>query len=375
MIPCQRALFDIPDDIAYLNCAYMSPIPIATRDAGRGGVNAKVQPWRIHGADFFTDSERARGLFAQLIGATADDIAIVPAVSYGIAQAAENLPLRPGGRVLVLADQFPSNLYPWRDLAERCAGEVVTVPRPADDDWTAAILALLDERVQIVALPNCHWTDGGLIDLIRIGERARAVGAALVLDLTQSLGAMPFDVGAVRPDFMVCACYKWLLGPYSLGFLYVAPKHQGGRPIELGPWSRLHSEQGGRRLDYIEEWQAGARRYDMGERSNFTLLPMAIASLQQLLAWQPTEIAATLAANSAKIAHRAASMGLGSARLRAGHFIGLRFPKGAPDGLAEKLAREKIYVSLRGASLRVTPHLYNRPAEIDRLFDVLGAVV
>jgi selenocysteine lyase/cysteine desulfurase len=375
MIPCQRHLFDIPDDVAYLNCAYMSPIPLATRDAGRRGVKAKVQPWTLEGDAFFTDCERGRALFAQLIGASADDIAIVPAVSYGMAQAAENLSLKPGGRVLVLADQFPSNLYPWRALAERSSGEVVTVPRPADDDWTAAILAAIDERVGIVALPNCHWTDGGLLDLVRVGERVRAVGAALVLDLTQSLGALPFDVGAVRPDFMVCACYKWLLGPYSVGFLYVAPKHQGGRPIELGPWSRLHAEDGARRLDYIEDWQSGARRYDMGERSNFTLLPMAIASLEQLIAWQPAVIARTLAAGTTDIAKRAATLGLGSARLRAGHFIGLRFPKGTPTGLAERLAKEKIYVSLRGPSLRVTPHLYNRPDEIDRLFAVLGAMI
>jgi len=375
MIACQRHLFDIPEDVAYLNCAYMSPILLSVRDAGQRGIDAKARPWTITNNDFFADSERARGLFARLIGATADDIAIVPAASYGIAVAAENLPLRAGGRVLVLADQFPSNLYPWRELATRGGGEVLTVARPADDDWTAAILAALDERVQIVALPNCHWTDGGLIDLVRIGERARAVGAALVLDLTQSLGALPFDVGRVQPDFMVCATYKWLLGPYSLGFLYAAPKRQGGRPIEQGPWSRLHAEVSTRRLDYIEDWQAGAPRYDMGERSNFTLLPMAIAALEQLLAWQVDKIAATLGAGTAEIARRAADIGLGSARQRAGHFIGLRFPKGAPEGLAERLARERIYTSLRGSSLRVTPHLYNRPAEIDRLFEVLGAML
>jgi len=375
MIPCQRHLFDIPENIAYLNCAYMSPILLSVRDAGRRGIAAKAQPWTITNNDFFADSERARGLFAQLIGATADDIAIVPAASYGISTAAANLPLRPGGRVLVLADQFPSNLYPWRDLAERGGGKVLTVARPADDDWTAAILALIDERVQIVALPNCHWTDGGLIDLVRIGERARAVGAALVLDLTQSLGALPFDVGRVQPDFMVCATYKWLLGPYSLGFLYVAPKRQGGRPLEQGPWSRLHAEVSTRRLEYIEAWEAGARRYDMGERSNFTLMPMAIAALEQLLEWQVERIAATLSAGTDAIARRAADLGLGSARLRAGHFIGLRFPRGAPDGLAERLAQERIYVSLRGSSLRVTPHLYNRPAEIERLFAVLETVL
>lgn len=375
MLACQRHLFDIPEDVAYLNCAYMSPLPLASREAGRRGVTAKARPWTIPGSGFFDDSEVARGLFARLIGATPDDVAIVPAASYGLAVAAENLTLRPGGQVLVLADQFPSNLYPWRALAERCGGAVTTVPRPADDDWTAAILALLDERVQVVALPHCHWIDGGLIDLARVSERARAVGAALVLDVTQSLGAMSLDLARVQPDFMVAACYKWLLGPYSIGFLYVAPKRQGGRPIEQGAWSRLHAEDSRRRLDYIEAWQPGARRFDMGERSNFTLLPMAIASLDQLLAWGVENISATLTAMTGGIATQAAALGLSTAKQRAGHFVGLRFPGAAPDGLAEKLAAERIFTSLRGASLRVTPHLYNRPAEIDRLFGVLKGLV
>src|SRR5262249_32565146 len=154
-------------------------------------------------------------------------------------------------------------------------GELVTVPRPADDDWTTAILARLGARTAIVALPHCHWTDGGLIDLERIGVAARGVGAALVLDLTQSLGALPFDIRRVDPDFMVAATYKWLLGPYSLGFLYVAPRRHGGQPLEQGYLNRRDAEVTARRLDYIEEFQPGARRYDMGEKSNFVLLPMA----------------------------------------------------------------------------------------------------
>ena len=228
MIPCQRHLFDLPDDVAYLNCAYMSPLLKEAVAAGVAGIARKAQPWRISADDFFADSERARGLFAQLLGASADDVALTPAASYGIAVAAANLPLGEGQRILMLAEQFPSNVYSWRELARRNGGEIVTIARPPDGDWSPAILARLDERVAITALPHCHWTDGGLIDLVSIASRCREVGSALVIDATQSLGALPFDLAAVRPDFLACAGYKWLLGPYSIGYLYVAPRWRDG---------------------------------------------------------------------------------------------------------------------------------------------------
>jgi selenocysteine lyase/cysteine desulfurase len=377
MIPCQRHLFDLPGDVAYLNCAYMSPLLRRAAEVGAAALARKCRPWTISSDDFFADSERARKLFAALLGATADDVAIVPAASYGLALAAANLPLAPGLRILVLAEQFPSNLYTWRELAQRAGGAVVTVERPADGDWTGAVLAGLDERVAIAALPHCHWTDGGLLDLVAIGRRCRAVGSALVLDLTQSLGALPLDLAAVDPDFLVCAGYKWLLGPYSLGYLYVAPRHHGGRALEQNWIARQGSEDFASLSLYSERYQPGARRFDVGERSNFALLPVSIVALEQLLAWRVAAIAATLAARTQAIAERAAGLGLRATapERRAGHFLGLRFPQGVPPGLPEHLAEERVYVSLRGDSLRVTPHLYNHQQDLDRLFEVLQAVL
>ena len=171
--------------------------------------------------------------------------------------------------------------------------------------------------------------------------------------------------------------YKWLLGPYSLGYLYVAPEHQDGRPLEQNWIAREASEDFARLIDYRERYQPGARRFDMGERSNFALLPVSIVGLEQLLAWGVPAIAETLAARTAAIAARAAALGLSSTPedRRAGHYLGLGFPRGLPAGLPERLARERVYVSLRGASLRVTPHLYNHEADLDRLFTVLQTVV
>ncbi len=233
LLPSQRHLFDLPDGLTWLNCAYMSPQTRAVSEVGREAVLRKAQPWRVKPEDFFTESEALRRLFATLVGAEdAEGVALVPSASYGMAVAAANLPVRVGQRLLVLAEEFPSNVYPWRDLAERSGGQMVTVRRPEDGDWTRVVLGEMDERTALVAVPHCHWTDGSLVDLVRVGERARELGAALAVDATQSLGALPLDVAEVRPDFLVAAGYKWLMGPYSLGYLYVAPRWRTGRPLE-----------------------------------------------------------------------------------------------------------------------------------------------
>lgn len=377
MIPCQRHLFDIPDDVAYLNCAYMSPLLKTVTEAGVQALARKATPWKVTSDDFFTESEEARRLAAKLINATVDDIAIVPAVSYGLAVAAANLPLKPGETILILAEQFPSNVYTWREMAKACGAEVVTVDRPANGDWTGAILEKLDEQVAITALPHCHWTDGGIIDLVRIGEHCRAKGSALVLDITQSIGALPFDIQAIRPDIVAIGGYKWMMGPYSLGYLYVAPAHQDGKPLEQNWISRAGSENFARLIDYQDGYQPGARRFDVGERSNFALMPASIAAMSQLLDWGVQAIAETLAVKTGEIAERARTIGLApmAAHARAGHFLGVRFPNGIPPGLPERLADNQVYVSLRGDSLRVTPHLYNNDADVDRLFSVLESLL
>jgi selenocysteine lyase/cysteine desulfurase len=375
-IPSQRHLFDIPDDVAYFNCAYMSPLPLASLAAGRRAAARKAQPWTITPPDFFAEPEVARGLFAELLGqpATREDIAIVPAASYGMAVACRNVPLQAGQRVLLLDEEFPSTIYGWRVRAAEAGAEAVLLPRPADDDWTRVVLEAIDARTAVAALPACHWTDGGLLDLAGIGARLRDVGAALVVDATQSLGAMPLDLASVRPDFLVAATYKWLLGPYTLGFLYVAPKWHDGYPIEHNWITREGSEDFTSLVQFRDRFQQGARRYDMGEVSNFGSLPAAIESLRQLLTWGVPEIYRTLGVGTATIAARAADLGLTSVpgELRAGHYLGIRFGAAVPTGLPARLAEAKVYVSVRGNALRVTPHLWNSAQDVERLLTLLA---
>ncbi len=373
MIPNQKHLFNIPEDITYLNCAYLSPQLRSVTAAGHKGVSSKENPWLLTPPDFFTLTEQTRSLFAELIEARTDDIAFIPAVSYGVAVAAINVKVEKNQVVVVLEDQFPSNVYPWRELAKEKGAELKTVARPEDDDWTETLLNHIDENTAVVAVANCHWTDGSIIDLVKLGLRCREIKAALVIDATQSLGALPFSVSEVQPDFVIAASYKWLLGPYSLGYMYVKPDYHDGVPLEHNWINRKHSENFAGLVNYRDDFQTGARRFDVGERSNFALMPMAFAALKQIWDWQVPEIASKLSTMTAEIAHRATALGLNVAppHLRAGHLLGIRFPEGVPADLVEQLSHNQIYVSVRGNSIRISPHLYNTEHDIDKLFKTL----
>ena len=371
----QRRLFEIPGDISYLNCAYMSPQLRSAREAGERAVGRKSRPWEIAPPDFFGDAEESRALFARLVGGEPDGVALVPSVSYGIAVAAANVPVREGQRILILEDQFPSNVYAWRELAKRSGAKLVTVPRPADHDWTSAVLEQLDANTAVAALPNCHWTDGSLLDLRRVSERAREAGAALVVDAIQSLGAHPFDVREVRPDFLIASAYKWLLGPYGVGFMYAGEGWREGEPIEHNWINRRGSEDFSGLVSYEEAFQPGARRYDVGERANFALLPVANEALRQILEWGVENVRETIGGLTDLIEGEARERGIEAVpkEARARHMIGLKLGTAAPQDLAARLAAQGVYVSVRGESVRVSPHLYNTERDVERLFAALAA--
>ena len=376
MIPCQRELFDLPEDVTYLNCAYTSPLLKTAQEAGRAAIQAKANPWTLTSGDFFSSAETARELFARLVDSNSDDVALVPAVSYGIALAARNLPVERNQTIVVLQDQFPSNVYAWTRLAHEKNALVKTVHRPPDNDWTPAVLEAIDSDTAIVAAQNCHWTDGSLVDLEKIGEKCRTMKAALVVDGIQSIGAMPFSIDNIQPDFLIAASHKWLLGAYSFGFCYVAPKWQSGVPLEENWFNREGSEDFARLVDYRESYQPGARRYDQGEASSFILAPIAAAGIRQILDWGVENISETLRAKTDEIADRAQRMGLSVApsHTRAPHMIGVSKPGGFNKDLPRLLAQDNVYVSVRGESVRISPHLFTTDVDIDRLFTVLEKV-
>lgn len=374
ILPCQRALFAMPRNIHYFNCAYMGPLPLCASAAVAAGAALKANPWTYRPADFFAHIEAYRSRAARLMGSLVDDIALVPSASYALAIAAKNLSLVRGQNIVVLGEQFPSNYYVWTAKAAAAGADVRVAWRDDDDDWTAAVLASIDADTAIVAVPHCHWADGRLVDLVRVGAACRAAGAALVLDLTQSLGALRFDLAAVQPDFAVAAGYKWQLSPYGTGMLYVAPRWQEGEPIEQNWLNRAGSEDFARLIDYTEAYQPGARRFDFGECANPPLLMGACAALDLIDKWGVANIADTLQVRTDAIAAAATALGLTAAPAdkRAPHFLALSFGDAVPDGLLDRLAAAQVFASVRGTSLRVTPHLYNDEGDVAVLIGALG---
>jgi selenocysteine lyase/cysteine desulfurase len=370
----RRALFEIPEGVTYLNCANMAPQLRSITAMGIDAVRAKATPWATPFSQWFSQPEELRGLAAQVIGADADGVALVPSVSYGIATAAANLPIAAGQSIVILDREFPSNVYAWRDLAKKKNGRVVTVVREPGENWTGALLRAIDETAAIVSIPQCHWTDGSKVDLEVVGERAREAGAALVIDASQSLGASVLDLERVKPDFLTAVGYKWLLGPYGLSYLYVAPKwRETGVPLEQSWMTRAGSEDFSSLVDYSEEYRAGARRFDMGEFSQFVLVPMAIAGLRQILDWGVQRIEAEISPLTEQIAKMAAESNYSvlPAADRSRHLIGVRFSGGISARLPNALQEAGVYVSIRGDSIRIAPHLYNEPKDIDLLLEVL----
>lgn len=382
-LSCQRDAFQLPRDAHYLNCAYMGPLPTAAEEAGIAAIALKRLPTRIVPPDAFWETDELRARFARLINV--DDpgrIAIQPGVSYGVATAARNLPLGPGENVVITHEQFPGNYYSWERLASENGAElrVASPPEGADRGrlWNDRLLESIDARTRIVAVPNVHWTDGTLFDLVEVGRRCRDVGAALVIDATQSVGALPFDTEAVQPDVLICATYKWLLGPYSFSFAYFGPRFDDGVPLEETWIARKGSHDFQHLVDYQDSYVPGAVRYDVAERSNFFLAPIADASLKLLLEWQPARIQEYCRTLTQDFLTEMGTLGYSveDEAWRGAHLFGLRMPDTVDLGaLSGALAERNVSASLRGTALRLAPNVYNDETDIDVLAEVLRQAV
>jgi selenocysteine lyase/cysteine desulfurase len=370
----RQALFEIAEGVTYLNCANMSPQLRTVTEAGLEAVRGKASPWTVRAEDWFAPTERLRTLFARIINGDPEGVAIVPSVSYGIALAAANVRVARGQSIVLLDEEFPSNVHAWYELARRGDAVVRTVTRPSRGAWTEPLLEAIDSTTAVVSVPNCHWTDGRFVNLDRVAAAARHAGAALVIDGSQSVGAYPLDVAAIQPDFVVTVGYKWLLGPYGLAYLYAASRWRtSGVPLEHSWLTRAGAEDFSRLSDYSASYRAGARRFDMGEFPQFVLTAMAIAALQQVLAWdvkwiQDTISTLTSRAENGAVQARAIPVA-GSDRV--GHLIGIRPRAGVRGDLVSALAAANVYVSIRGDAIRVAPHVFNTEGDIDRLVDIL----
>ena len=372
-----RADFDIPRDICYLNAAYMTPQPRDVVTATMRGATLRSQPWHITPPGFFHDVEALRDTFARQVGCSSDNIAIVPSAGYGVSCAAANMSLKKGGIVLAMHEQFPSNYYAWRRQALAAGAEFHVVTKEAGQSWADALLDAirdLGDRIEIATLEGHHWASAEFVDLEVVIPALRDVGARVVLDLTQTIGGCPIDIGRLAPDFMATAGYKWQFCPYGVAFLYVDDRYLDGVPIEE-PWmSRAGAEDFSRLADFTDAYQPGARRFDVSEKSSFSNIAGALAALQKLENWGIANISESLATTNARIADILTSHGFETmaAEDRAPHFQGARLPATDPRKLAEQLVENNVFASVRGDYLRVAPHVYTDQTDLLRLDEVLG---
>lgn len=378
MLTCKRSQFSIPPKVTYLNCGYMSPLPKDSEKAALKSLRRKRNPASITQADFFSESNELRNEFARLIHLSDPQrVAIIPSVSYGLSTVAHNLKVGKGDRIIVAAEQFPSNYYPWQRLAQEKSAEVITVAAPPDAEgrgkkWNERILNAIDHSTKAVAIGNIHWVDGTLFNLKEIRKRTRDVGALLIIDGTQSVGALPFDVSVLQPDALVCAGYKWLLGSYSLGLAYYGEYFDDGKPIEESWMNRMNSEDF-TRLDYQSEYQPGVLRYEVGEHSNFILVSMLLRSLKLINRWKPENIHEYCRHITGPAIDRLREHGywIESEGDRSSHLFGVRFNHRDPEKLKKLLLEHKVYVSFRGNAIRVSSHVFNDEKDLAKLVGVL----
>jgi selenocysteine lyase/cysteine desulfurase len=375
VLSSQRHLFDIPPDIAYFNCAYNAPQLNESRKRLAAGIAVKDHPWEIMPADYFNDAETVRSLAAAVFGGDSDGYAVIPAASYGLSAAARAIEpqLRRNDRILLIAEEFPSNVLPWKRIAEERGLEIVTVPTPANGDWTRAILERLDSSIRVASLSPCHWTNGAYIDLVAIRQACNATGSILVVDATQALGAMPFPIEQIQPDFMTAAGYKWLLCPYGFGLMYVAERWRNARPLEESWQARENAEDFTSLVRYSDHYMAGARRFDVGEKCRSTIMPGAIAALEQIGSWSVEAVAASLSAINEKITVHLERLGFGlpPAAQRCPHMFGATIPEGYKGNLVAELRQRKIFISQRGSAVRFAPHLFITDDDIARLLEAM----
>ena len=375
---CQKTKFILSKKVTYLNCAYMSPMLKKVEKAGVKGIKQKRKPYHITPIDFFKTSDLVKKRFSSIIDCKNHNrIAIIPSASYGLANVVNNISIKEKDEIILLDEQFPSNVYPWLNLKERSKAKLVFIKRPdtlidSGKKWNEEILAAITNKTKVVAIGNIHWACGTLVDLIAIRKKTAEVGALLIIDGTQSIGALPLSIEKIQPDALICAGYKWLMGPYSIGVAYYGNYFDKGIPIEDNWINRRGSENFSGLINYSDKYGELASRYNVGEQSNFILLPMLLAGLNQIESWGVKNIqdyCKNLISEEIKKVNQK-KYWIEKENYRANHLFGIKQLDNKIN-LIEKLKSKKISVSIRGDKIRVSPHVYNDKREIKKLFECL----
>jgi selenocysteine lyase/cysteine desulfurase len=381
-ILCQKHLFSFDPEVSYLNNAYRGPLLKSQEEAALQELIQARNPQSIHPRDFFERVDRVKMLFARLVTCQKDQVAIVPSTSYGFAIALNNLEAGDKKKAIVVKDEFPSGFFSIERWAKENQGKIQIVsPNSVSDNlgqsWNDNLLDAIDQNTAVVLISSVHWMTGVKFDLKAIGEKCRQMGAMFIVDGTQSVGVQPIDVLDCQIDVLVCATYKWLLGPYSLGLAYFGPKLNHGKPLEESWMNRTNSRDFGGLTNYQNEFLPQANRYDVGEVSHFVLMPMMEKSLEQILEWDPHRIQTYVEKLKSELKSFQLENGLSleMGPYAANHLISLPLKKGAsPSVVKDLLEKSQVYVSVRGEFLRVSLNVFNDQKDLQKLMSALREV-
>jgi selenocysteine lyase/cysteine desulfurase len=377
---CQKHLFRLPEGIHYLNCAYMSPLLKAVEERGIEGIQLKRNPVAIKPVDFFTGAVGVRQKFARMVQCEPVQVAVMPSVSYGMNSVIRNIPCQKGQHALTLSEEFPSCYYTAKRWCMEHETKLRVVARKDDipqrgRDWNERIIESITRDTAFIVMASVHWMNGTKFDLERIGERCREVGAKLIVDGSQSVGALPINVKKAKVDALICAGYKWLMGPYSSALSYIHEDFNDGIPLEESWMTRPNAEHFDRLTDYVEDYKPGAVRYDVGQSSNFIFLPMLDEALGQLLNWGVDKIQDYARILGIPLIDFFLERGspVDDQAHRAHHLMGLQLPEGTKgEALMNELQSRNVYVSLRGNNIRISINVFNNEEDVGELISALA---
>lgn len=364
----------------YLNLAGMAPMPKVSLKAVQAALEAKKFP-HLHDdtSVFFELPNRLRANLAKLIGAQPEEIALTTGASTGTMAVAYGLDWKPGDEVLTSKAEFPLQYTTWKPMEER-EGISVKIVSPREKFLTADdLIAALTPRTRVVSISHVRFDDGSMLDVPRLSEACHKQGTLLLLDVSQSCGAVPMDVRKLGADFLVCAGYKWLLGAFGTGFFWV--KHELISRLRAAPfyWMAVAGSDNFAKLDFANPKPAdSAKRWDTPEWAshfNFNLAALD-AGVEFVLRAMPETV---LARNHVLIDSLLTRMPVDRCVAASPLERAQRGPYGCfvartPEKTMElynKLREARIFVSLRESKIRVSPYLYNTIQDIDRLVSAI----
>jgi selenocysteine lyase/cysteine desulfurase len=367
-----RRQMPIAENFAYFDHAAVAPLPARTRDAVLRWADEAARSGDTVWPAWQKRVEDVRSLAARLLGAETAEIALVHSTSEGIGLVAEGYPWRAGDNVVTLDNEFPSNQYPWLNLASRGV-ETRRVATAADGQIDLNRLEqACDARTRILSVSWVGYISGWRADLPALSDLAHRRGALLFVDAIQGLGVFPLDVRAASIDFLAADGHKWMLGPEGAGLLYLKREHLDLlRPLGVGWHSVVHAADYSR----IElSFKPSAARYEGGSQNMVGFLGLA-ESLELLLDYGPQAIGARILEVTDLVCHRLLTAGASLHSPREGDhrsgIVAFEFPGHDALDVKRRLLSAGVVTSARGGKLRIAAHAYNDETDVERLVAAL----